>query len=104
MLPRAGRLTKLSNQARRTFVREVIKNQMTTLTELQSSLAQMGEPAIRTAVSAALHKCRMYGRVARQKPLLRKTHMAACLEFAKRHLKDSESMRQNILWHDEMKI
>jgi len=77
---------------------------MTTLEEQQSSLAEMGEPAGRTTVSATLHKSWLYGRVARRKPLLRKRHMTARLEFAKRHVKDSESMRQKILWSDEMKI
>ena len=103
-LPRAGRPTKLSNQARRTLVREVSKNPMTTLRELQSSLAEMGEHGGSTTISAALHKSWLYGRVAGWKPLLRKRHMTAHQEFAKGHLKDSESMRQNILWSDEMKI
>ena len=30
--------------------------------------------------------------------------MTARLEFAKRHLKDSQTMRNNILWSDETKI
>jgi hypothetical protein len=30
--------------------------------------------------------------------------MTARLEFAKRHLKDSEYLRKNILWSDETKI
>ena len=77
---------------------------MTTLTELQSSLAEMGEPTRRTTITAALHKSRVYGRVARRKPLLRKRHMTARLEFAKRHVKDCESITQNILLSDEMKI
>ena len=76
---------------------------MTTLTELQSSLAEMGEPAGRRTVSAELHKSRLYGRVARWNPLLRKRHKAARLKFAKRHVKDSESMKQKILWSDETK-
>ena len=33
-----------------------------------------------------------------------KRHMAACLEFAKWHLKDSQTMRNKILWSDETKI
>jgi len=69
---RAGHPTKLSNQARRTFVREVTMNPMTTLTELQSSLAEMVELAKKATVSAALHKSRLFGRVASRKPLLRK--------------------------------
>ena len=64
----------------------------------------MGEPARRTTVSEALHNHRLYGRVARWKPLLRKRHMTTHLEFAKRHVKYSESMREKILWSDEMKI
>ena len=87
-LPKAGRPTKLSNWARRNFVREVNKNPVTTLTKLQSSLAEMGEPAGRTTISAKLHKSRLYGRLATQKPFLRKRHMTAHLVFAKRQVKD----------------
>ena len=86
-LPRAGRPAKLSNQGRKALVREVTKNPMVTLTELQSSSVEMGEPSRRTTISAALHQSDLYGRVARQKSLLSKRHMTACLEFAKRHLK-----------------
>ena len=41
-LPRVGCPAKLSNQGRRALVREVIKNPMVTLIELQSSSVQMG--------------------------------------------------------------
>jgi hypothetical protein len=30
--------------------------------------------------------------------------MTACLEFAKRHMKDSQTMRNKIIWFDETKI
>ena len=59
-LPRASCLAKLSNQGRRALVREVTKNPMVALTELQSSS------------------------VDRLKPLLSKRHMTVYLEFAKR--------------------
>uniref|UniRef100_A0AAZ3SSC8 Transposase Tc1-like domain-containing protein n=1 Tax=Oncorhynchus tshawytscha TaxID=74940 RepID=A0AAZ3SSC8_ONCTS len=81
-LSRAGRLAKLSSRGRRVLVREVIENPMVTLTELQSSSVEMGEPYRRTTISAALHQS-----VARWKPLFSKRHMTARLEFAKRHLK-----------------
>ncbi|KAJ8340779.1 hypothetical protein SKAU_G00330700 [Synaphobranchus kaupii] len=42
--------------------------------------------------------------VARRKPLLSKRHITARLEFAKRHLEDSQTMRIKILWSDETKI
>jgi hypothetical protein len=61
-LSRAGRPGKLSNQGRRALVREVTKKLMVTLTDLQSSSVEMGEPSIRTAISAALHQSCLYGR------------------------------------------
>ena len=42
--------------------------------------------------------------MARQKRLLSKRHMTARLEFAKRSLKDSQTIRNKILWSDETKI
>ena len=86
------------------MVREMTKNLMVTLTELQSSSVEMGEPSRRTTISAALHKSGLYGRVARRKPLLSKKRTTAHLEFAKRHLKDSQAIRNKILWPDETKI
>lgn len=103
-LPRAGRPSKLSDRGRRALVREVTNNPMVTLSELQRSSVERGEPSRRTTISAAIHQSGLYGRVARRKPLLSKRHMAAHLEFAKRHLKDSQTMRNKILWSDETKI
>ena len=60
-LPRAGCPTKLSNRARRTLVREVTQNPMTSLTEPQSFLAEMAEPARRTTVSTAFHQSGFMG-------------------------------------------
>uniref|UniRef100_A0AAZ3S2C6 Cytidine and dCMP deaminase domain-containing protein 1 n=1 Tax=Oncorhynchus tshawytscha TaxID=74940 RepID=A0AAZ3S2C6_ONCTS len=66
----------------------------------------MGEPPRRTSttISSALHQSGLYGRVARRKPLLSKWHMTAHLEFAKRHLKDSQTIRNQIFWSDKTKI
>uniref|UniRef100_A0AAZ3NPL0 Transposase Tc1-like domain-containing protein n=1 Tax=Oncorhynchus tshawytscha TaxID=74940 RepID=A0AAZ3NPL0_ONCTS len=77
---------------------------MVTLTELQSSSVEMGEPSRRTTIYAALLQSGLYGRVARRKPLLRKRHVTARLEFPKRHPKDSQTMRNKILWSGETKI
>jgi hypothetical protein len=71
---------------------------MFTLTELQSSSVEMGESSRRTTISAALHQSCLYGRVAS------KRDMTALLEFAKRHLKDSHTIRNKILWSDETNI
>ena len=86
--PRAGRPAKLSNWG----------NPMVTLTELQSSSVEMGEPFRRTTISAALHQSGLYGRVARRKPLLSKRNMTACLELAKKAPKGlSDHEKQNDL-------
>ena len=103
-LPIAGRLSKLSNRGRRALVREVTKNPMITLSELQRSSVERGEPSRRTTISAAIHQSGLYGRVVRRKPLLSKRHMTARLEFAKMHLKDSQTMRNKILWSDVTEI
>uniref|UniRef100_A0AAZ3PHK5 Transposase Tc1-like domain-containing protein n=1 Tax=Oncorhynchus tshawytscha TaxID=74940 RepID=A0AAZ3PHK5_ONCTS len=105
-LPRADRPAKLtnrqsgekqsSNRVRRALFRVVTKNPMVTLTELQSSSVEMGEPSRRTTISAA-HQLGLYGRVSRWKALLSKRHMTARLD-------DSQNMRNKILWSDETKI
>ena len=86
------------------MVREVTKNPMVTLTELCSSFVEMVVFLEGSPISAALHKSGLYGRVARWKLLLSKRHMTACLEFAKRHLKDSLTMRNKIIWSNDTKI
>ncbi|WP_366951696.1 hypothetical protein [Pseudomonas aeruginosa] len=63
------------------------KNPMVTVTELQSSSVEMRETSRRTTISAALHQSGLYGRVARRKPLLSKSHRTDRLEFTKRHLR-----------------
>ncbi|KAI3370124.1 hypothetical protein L3Q82_024916 [Scortum barcoo] len=68
-LPRAGRPSKLSNRGKRALVREVTKNPMVTLSELQRTSVERGEPSRRTTISAAIHQSGLYGRVARWKPL-----------------------------------
>jgi hypothetical protein len=61
----------------------------------------MGEPSRTTTISAALYQSSLYGKVARQKPLLSKRYMTAHLEFAKRHLKDFQTMTNKILSSDK---
>ena len=73
-----------------------------TLAELQRSCVEMGETSGRTTITAKLHRSGL-GR-ARRKPLLSERHLKACLEFAKQHLKDSQSVENKILWFDETNI
>ena len=72
-LPRAGQPSKLSDGGRRALVREVTKNPIVTLSELQRSSVERGEPSRRTTIPTAIHQSGLYGRVARRKPLLSKS-------------------------------
>jgi hypothetical protein len=82
-IPRAGHTAILNNPGRRALVREVTNNSMVTLTELEGSFVEMGEPSRRTTISAAHHQSGLYGRVVRWKPLLNRRHMTACLVLPK---------------------
>jgi hypothetical protein len=53
-LPRAGCLAKLSNRERSALVKEVTKNPMVTLTELQISSVEMGEPSRRKKTTESI--------------------------------------------------
>jgi len=60
-LPRAGHPAKLIDLGRRAIVREVTKNLMVTLRELQRSSVERGGPSRRTTISAAYHQSGLYG-------------------------------------------
>ena len=95
-LPRACHPAKLSNWGRRALVREVIKNLMVTLKELQISSVETGEPSGRTTISAALHQSGLYGSG--------QTEATPQEKEEKRPLKDAQTMRNKSLWSDETKI
>lgn len=61
-LPTAGCLYKLSVCARR-GLREATKTSMTTVKELKTSAAEMGETLHTTVVAWILHQSKLYGRV-----------------------------------------
>ncbi|XP_046721309.1 uncharacterized protein LOC124396250 [Silurus meridionalis] len=75
-LPRAGHPAKLSDRVRRALVKEMTKNLMVTLKELQRFSVERGEHS-KTTISAALHQSGLYDRVAKQKALLSKRHITA---------------------------
>ena len=60
-LPRPDRLAKLSNRGKRALVREVTKNPIVTLNEIQSFYVEMGERSRWIIISAELHQSGLYG-------------------------------------------
>ena len=77
---------------------------MATLKELQCSTAELGDTVHMATIARVLHKTGLYGRVAKRKPLLKKTRIKSRLEFPRRHVGDSETKWKKILWSDETKI
>jgi transposase len=72
-LPREGRPPKLTDQARRTIIREATKRPKITLKELQSSTVEIVVSVHGTILSCTLYRAGLYGRVFRKKPLLNKS-------------------------------
>ena len=97
-LPRAGRPSTRSNRGRRALVREVTKNPMVTLAELQRSCVEMGN------FRKDNHYCNIpliwalwQMDASPVKPLSCERHMKAHLEFVKKHQKDSDCEKQDYL-------
>ncbi len=103
-LPRAGHPAKLSYRGRRALEIGVKKNPKITVAELQRCIREMGESCRKSTITAALHQSGLYGRVARRKPFLSARRMKACMEFVKKHLKNSKMVINKILWSDETKL
>jgi hypothetical protein len=95
-LPKAVRLAKMSNRGIRALAREVTKNPMISLWRWEN--LPEGQPSLQHSTNQAFMV------LARRKTLFSKRHMTTCLEFTKRHRKDSQTMRNHILWSDETKI
>src|SRR4029434_4806325 len=76
---------------------------MVTLSQLQRSCVEMGETSRRTTITATLHLSGFSCGVASWLPLLRERHRKAHLKFESKHLKDSQTVRNNILLPDETK-
>ena len=68
-LPREGGPPKLTDQARRSLIREATKRPKITLKELQSSTVEIGVSVHRNTLSRTLHRAGLARRVARKKAI-----------------------------------
>ena len=67
-------------------------------------MAEMGETVHTTTVAWDLHQSNLYGRVSNRKSLLNKAPMKSQLEFARRHVGDSDVKSKEVLWSAETKM
>lgn len=103
-LRRMGRPSKITVKGKRKLLREARANPSVTLEDLKKSLHGAGTNVHKSTISRCLHKEGLYGRVAKKKPYLKKQHLRARLQYAKKHLKDTSAMWQSVIWSDETKI
>ena len=57
-----------------------------------------------STVKSRLRKNKLFGRVARKKPLVSKCNLVSRLKFAKQHVHKDLCFWQNVLWTDESKF
>ena len=57
-----------------------------------------------STVKSRLHENKLFGRVARKKPLVSKRNLVSRLKFAKQHVHKNLSFWQNVLWTDKSKF
>uniref|UniRef100_A0A9J8AA81 Transposase n=1 Tax=Cyprinus carpio carpio TaxID=630221 RepID=A0A9J8AA81_CYPCA len=98
-LPRSGRPTKITPRAQQRLIQEVTKDPTTTSKELQASLASVKVSVHDSTIRKRLGKNGLYGRVPRQKLLLK-----ARLSFARKPLDDPQDFWENTLWTDKTKV
>ena len=97
-LPREGRPPNITDQARRALIREATKRPNITLKELQSSTAEIGVSVHRTTLSRTLHRAWLYGRVAREKPLLKENNKQTHLVFRVRTMQLGSELGPKGMW------
>ncbi|KAG2460242.1 TCB1 transposase, partial [Polypterus senegalus] len=100
---RAGRPSELSDRGRRALVGEVTKNPMVTLTELQMSSLERGEPSRRTTISSAIYQSGLYAEDPtgyHSSPPNRKKR----LQFAQAHQNWTVEDWKNVAWSDESRF
>uniref|UniRef100_A0A9J8BMM8 Transposase Tc1-like domain-containing protein n=1 Tax=Cyprinus carpio carpio TaxID=630221 RepID=A0A9J8BMM8_CYPCA len=66
-LPGSGHPSKLDERDRRKLVREATKRPTATLNQMQEFMTMSGHCVHVTTISQILHKCGLYGRIARKK-------------------------------------
>ena len=103
-LSRSGRPTKITPRARRTIIQLITKNPRVTSKDLQASLALANVSVHEAPIRETPDKNGVHGRIARRKPLLFKTNIAAHVKFANDHMDDPEGYWKNIVWTDESKV
>ena len=99
-----GRKRKISPILERKIVREVRRNPRTTTKQIVTDLVDLGVTVSIHTVARALYRNGLRAHRPRRTPLLKKRHVQARIEYAKRHLDKDETFWKSVLWSDETKL
>ena len=93
-------------KGRRALVRDMTKNLIVTLAELQRYCVEMGETSRRTTIISTHHKSGLYGRVARRKFLFSKRHESHLRVYKKapEGLSDCEKQDSLVWWNQDWTV
>ncbi len=102
--PRSGAPCKISSHGVRMIMRTVRNQPRTTWEDHVNDLKAVRTTVTKQNIGNTLRRNGLKSCSTRKVPLLKKTHVQACLKFANEHLNDSEKAWENVLWSDETKI
>lgn len=91
-------------KARRVIVHKVTKEPRVTSKQLNASLTLTNVTVRESTISRTLNNSGVHGSVARRKPLLSKSKIAARLQFALNHTDNPEGHWRILLWTGETEI
>ena len=95
----------LSVQQTRQIVRKITSGQLDTAVDATKFLQQHEQVTVdANTVRRALKQSGLKSAVKQKKPLLRPSHLQACLAFAKRHQDWTVDDWKHVIWSDETKI
>ena len=107
----------LSNKKRKSRKRKTTPREDAAITSIAKLNPFVGTPKIKqqiaqnlkfdlsvSTVKSRLRENKLFGRVARKKPLVSKRNLVSRLKFAKQHVHKDLCFWQNVLWTDESKF
>ncbi|KAI4876466.1 hypothetical protein NFI96_002537 [Prochilodus magdalenae] len=102
--PQSGAPCKISPGGVSLIMRKVRNQTKTTQRELVNDLKAVGTTVTKKTIGSTLRRNVLKSCSARKVPLLKKAHVQAHLKFANKHLDNTESDWEKVLWSDETKI
>jgi len=104
-MKKTGRNRSTTARTDRKIIKSALQNRRMTLDDLRLKVQHDLKVPISTAtIRRRLHEAKLYGRVARKKPLLTPRHQAARLAWCRDKAKWTSAQWKKVIWSDESKF